>query len=388
MVKNEGNGNGIPDRVIRVELISFFNRFPATVGSSGELARLLGRNSEQVERQLDDLVQLRILEKVGENGHRFYRYVPAISVSLAGNGLGEKLPWSSRSPWQGGDRPIGDAAWRKKEVDREGQARARLKLTTSALKAEDWKECIGLLLDAIYRVEVVPCAAYLLRDRCSEVIWDCQRGSNGEKAGMTKVAGIQNMVVEGELIRNKGLLDTAYGVKYLYPLDVDEEILICVCRNGSYHLDVAFLRSLLIDILPVVAEKRRQCLLRERAAERLLQESIYWNAVQNQDVEKGLGGALASLAKSMEADRVSILVRDGGGSLKTLFTYGARREEAAPVRSFPVGKGVAGWCVEQGHTANLADPRVDPRFISSEYDDIDSMLCCPLVPPEGEPSAR
>jgi hypothetical protein len=53
-------------------------------------------------------------------------------------------------------------------------------------------------------------------------------------------------------------------------------------------------------------------------------------------------------------------------------------------RIFHLGEGVAGWCVERQNIANLANPRVDPRFIGNDYDDIDSLLCCPLIPCEGK----
>jgi GAF domain-containing protein len=136
--------------------------------------------------------------------------------------------------------------------------------------------------------------------------------------------------------------------------------------------------------MPVVVEKRRLHVAEEITAEKVLQNSIYWNALHIGDMRKDLLGTLACVAKSVEADRVSLLVEDGNGSLRTLSTYGMSEQDGANGRPFPIGEGIAGWCAEKGEVANLAEPRVDPRFIRNDYNDIDSMLCCPLIPPDGE----
>ncbi|RJP31806.1 MAG: GAF domain-containing protein [Actinobacteria bacterium] len=376
----------IPDRVIRMELISYFSLYPETVATCEEMAARLGRGVEQVERQMDALVELCILTKTREGSRVLFSYLPPLSVKLASkkNGNQEVKRISPYFAVVSGNHETKGNRREKSDDEVEGEVGVRLQLMISALKMETWKECMELLLDIVYRGEGAPCGAYLLKERCSELLWDCQRGTNGTKAGMSKIAGVQNMVVEGELIKEKGLLDTSHHIKYLYPLGADEDVLICVNRNGSYHIDVSFLRSLFVDILPIVAEKRRIDLMGEVTAERLLQDSIYWSTVHSPDMSKGLLGALACVAKSVEASRVSLLVKDGSGSLRTLSTYGHRRSLLEQGRAFPVGEGVVGWCVERGDTANLTNPRVDPHFISNDYDDIDSMLCCPLIPPDGE----
>ncbi len=374
-----------PDKVVRMELISLFSQYPDLVGTSGELARRIGRDPEQVHRQAEGLVSLRILDRMGGEGQACYRYLAPISLNPARKGdrshyrthkaLG--LSEEREVNYEGGVK-------RKGAPEEKKEAGLRLKLMISTLKKEGWKDCLELLMDTIYHVDGTPCAAYLLGDRCSELLWDCQSGTNGVKAGMTRFAGVQNMVIEGELIRDKGLLNTPMHIKYLYPLNEHEDILVCVCRKGSYHIDIAFLKSIFVDILPVIAEKRHVDLVVERKAERLLQENIYLNTVQNPDIKEGLTGALASVAKSVEADRVSLLMKDDEGCLRTFSTYGMLKHLDAPERVFRSGQGVAGWCVEHGNTANLANPRVDPRFIGNDYNDIDSLLCCPLILCEGE----
>lgn len=385
MATKKGYNARMPDRVIRMELISIYTQYPDLVGSAEELAQRLGRDTEQVLRQMEDLVLLRILDRMGEGENVRYCYLeplsinPAISRSRAhyNNHRASGLPTGHDIEGEGGGKYGGETP----KTDEE--AGLRLQLMISTLKKQGWKECLQLLIDTIYHIEGTSCAAYLLGDRCSDLLWDYQCGTNGTKAGMTKIAGVQNMVVEGELIQEKGLLDTSHHIKYLYPLNEYEDVLICICRNGSYHVDIALLKSLFVDIMPVVADKRQQDLIAEKAAEKMLKDSIYWNTVNNPDIKMGLAGALASAAKSVEAGRASLLFNDGEGSLRTFSTYGALKHHDALGRVFPIGEGVAGWCVERHDIANLANPRVDPRFIGNDYDDIDSILCCPLVPCDG-----
>ena len=385
--KNNGDikTNKTPDRVIRMELISLFSQYPDLIGTPDKLARRINRDVEQVRRQMEELVSLRILDRLDEGEPARYRYLAPISLNPTrkrqkahyqmhrASGLSEEQ-----------DVEYGGGGKGKEAVEEERETELRLKLMIASLKKGNWRDCLELLMDTIHHSEGTSCAAYLLGDRCSELLWDYQSGTNGVKAGMNKIAGVQNMVVEGELIKDKGLLDTPLHIKYLYPLNEHEDVLICVCRNGSYHIDITFLKSLFVDILPVVAEKRHLDLVAERTAEKLLQESIYWNTVHNPDIKKGLTGALASAAKSVEADRVSLLMEDDNGCLRTFSTYGTLKHLNAPGRVFRSGQGVAGWCVERRDTANLANPRVDPRFVGNDYNDIDSMLCCPLMPVRAE----
>ncbi len=214
-------------------------------------------------------------------------------------------------------------------------AAMRMRLMIDTLKREGWRECLELLMDTVYSSLETPCAAYHLGDRCSELYWDCQRGTNGVRAGMTRIKNVQNMVIEGELIHEKGFLETARHLKYLYPLGEDDFILICICRKGSMRMDLKFIKSLLIDIMPVVAEKYRLDLAEEMTAEKALQNSIFASTVSNNDMSEGLMEALASVAKSIEADRVSLLVEDGNGSLRTLSTYGLRKQVEMKRNSFP-----------------------------------------------------
>ncbi|MBN2026240.1 MAG: GAF domain-containing protein [Actinobacteria bacterium] len=373
---------GIPDRVIRIELISCFSHCPDTVATCEAMAKRLNRSVHQVERQMDALVELRILAKTEKGGHTIYSYLPP----LAGNLLARKRVDEQRKHGSPYFASVVNAhiSYKRKSEKSEGEGESevgvRLQMMIAALKAESWEECLELLLDIIYRSEGTPCGAYLLSEGCSEMLWDCQRGTNGVKAGMTEASGIQNMVVEGELIKDRGLLDTAHHVKYLYALGDDEYVLVCVNRNGSYHIDVSFITSLFTDILPVVAEKRRYAHVGEKTAEQVLRDTVYWSTMHSDDMNKGLLGALACVAKSVDADRVSLLVDDGRGSLRTLSTYGRRVNPEDRGRSFRTGEGVAGWCVREGNTANLVDPSTDPHFVSSDYNDIENMLCSPLIP--------
>ncbi|MEW6554983.1 MAG: GAF domain-containing protein [Actinomycetota bacterium] len=384
------NAKNMPDRVVKIELISYFSRYPETVATSEEMASRLDRDAAQVERQLQDLVELRILNRICDGNRTLYSYITPMSVSLRArrrfNHALENMHAGVGGPGSAERRQVEREL--EEEEDEPGEAGSgaamRMRVMIDVLKREGWRECLELLMDTIYSLLGVPCAAYHLGDKCSELYWDCQRGTNGVCAGMTKVRNIQNMVIEGELIREKGFLETARHLKYLYPLNGEEDVLVCICRKGNTGEKLKLIRSMLADMMPVVAEKYRLDIVEEMTAERALQESIFASTVGHSDVRDGVIEALASVAKSVEAERVSLLVEDGNGSLRTLSTYGLRKQAEKKASAFPVGEGVAGWCAASGDSVVLSEPRVDPRYISNESDDIENMLCCPLVPPGGE----
>jgi GAF domain-containing protein len=391
MTGKEDNGTNMPDRVVRIELISYFNLYPETVATSEEMASRLNRNHCQVERQMKDLVELGILEQRSCGERTLYIYLAPMSLNLIQRkGLNHTFE-VGKAVFPVGQRGV-DREREKRERDEEKdtedgdeeETAIRMRLMIATLKKDDWRDCLELLLDTLYRTQGSPCAVYHLGDGCSEMFWESQRGAGDVRVGMTRVENVQNMVVEVELIREKGFLETAHYLKYLYPLTEDEDILVCISRNGGYHGDMHFLQSLMVDTMPVVAEKRRLHAVEEITAEKVLQNSIYWNALHIADMRKDLLGTLASVAKSVNADRASLLVEDGSGSLRTLSTYGLCEQAAGESHPFAIGEGVAGWCAKSGNTANLADARIDPRFIHNQYNDIDSMLCCPLIPTQGE----
>lgn len=72
----------VPGRVVRIELISYFNLFPETVATSEEMARRLKRGAEQVARQMNDLVELGILEQTTDGERVLYSYIAPISMNL------------------------------------------------------------------------------------------------------------------------------------------------------------------------------------------------------------------------------------------------------------------------------------------------------------------
>jgi diguanylate cyclase (GGDEF)-like protein len=72
----------------------------------------------------------------------------------------------------------------------------------------------------------------------------------------------------------------------------------------------------------------------------------------------------------LDADRKRLLAKAA---------YGARKDRA-PLLSFKVGEGVAGWVVEHGRPALIHDVGNDPRFVAQPGGAaIASMLCVPLV---------
>lgn len=375
----------VPDRVVRMELISFFNICPDMEGTPEEVACRLGRSREQVSAQMAELERLRILERVDGGESPRYRYIPPIYRPLtrknrpARGGAGSPLQSDGKAEnGRGETRRLGDG---KVEMEEDG---VRMRLVLAAMRREGWKECLELLLDTIHRLEEVPCAAYLLVEGCSEIAWDCQRGVNGGKAGTSESRGGLSLLLEGDLLNRNGLLETAHHVKYLYPMEHGEAALVCVDRDKRYDIDVSFLEKLMQDFMPVVAEKRHHELMEERTAERLLQEHAYWSALRTPEEGSALESTLASLAKSMQAERVSILLRDEEGNLRTMAFYGKCRDVVTGGHGFRSGEGVAGWCVRHGCPANLIDARIDTRFVPGPYDDIENMLCSPIVTKSGE----
>ncbi len=381
----------VPDRVVRIELISYYSLYPETAATSRAMSERLNRDHYQVERQMKDLVELNILEKIGEGEDAVYTYISPMCLNLgsrksritAEESRVESIA-SATVNGSAGREARGSGGKSEEDSGEEGEASIRMKLMIDTLEREDWRDVLEVLVDTIYREHGTPCAAYHLCEGCSEMLWECQRGAGGVRVGMTQVENIQNMVVEGELIREKGFLETAHHLKSLYPLSEDEDILICARNRGSLRRRQHLLKSLIVDTLPVVAEKHRLRVAEEVVVEKMLQDSIYWSALHVTDMRRDMVGPLASVAKSIDADRVSLLLGDGKGSLRNLITYGLQGHRQRDCRPFRMGEGVAGWCAKNGDSANLLDPKADSRFIRNESDDIDSLLCCPLMPLDGQ----
>ena len=82
-------------------------------------------------------------------------------------------------------------------------------------------------------------------------------------------------------------------------------------------------------------------------------------------------GAKACSVMLLDADRKRLLAKAA---------YGVRTERMQSL-SFRVGEGVAGWVVERGEPAVIADVAADPRFVvlPGNQTPIASMLCVPLI---------
>jgi diguanylate cyclase (GGDEF)-like protein len=82
-------------------------------------------------------------------------------------------------------------------------------------------------------------------------------------------------------------------------------------------------------------------------------------------------GAKACSVMLLDADRTRLLAKAA---------YGVRTERMQSL-SFRVGEGVAGWVVERGEPAVIADVAADPRFVvlPGNQTPIASMLCVPLI---------
>jgi hypothetical protein len=74
--------NGVPDSVVRIELITHFHRNPGLESTAMEMADCIGRQREQVECQMRKLVQLRILDEQLVGEELIYKYIPPFSISM------------------------------------------------------------------------------------------------------------------------------------------------------------------------------------------------------------------------------------------------------------------------------------------------------------------
>jgi len=81
---DKGEGNGVSDSLIRIELITHFHRNPGLEGTSMELADLIGRDKLRVQSQMKKLVQLNILGEKSFEGEVRYRYLPPRSIPMGG----------------------------------------------------------------------------------------------------------------------------------------------------------------------------------------------------------------------------------------------------------------------------------------------------------------
>jgi hypothetical protein len=79
--EKEAHFNGVSDSLIRIEIITHFHRNPGLVSTIQGMADVTGRDLDRVERQMNKLVYLHILEEHSGNGLRRYRYVPPHSVA-------------------------------------------------------------------------------------------------------------------------------------------------------------------------------------------------------------------------------------------------------------------------------------------------------------------
>jgi len=74
--------NGVPDSVVRIELITHFHRNPGLESTAVEMADCIGRHRDQVECQMRKLVQLRILDEHLVGGEFIYKYIPPFFISM------------------------------------------------------------------------------------------------------------------------------------------------------------------------------------------------------------------------------------------------------------------------------------------------------------------
>ncbi len=86
-----GLKDAVPDRVVRLELISFFSSRPEREATASRAAAVIERDPERVERQLEALVGLHILARSGEGEHALYSYLEPLSTPHAAGRFGGRM---------------------------------------------------------------------------------------------------------------------------------------------------------------------------------------------------------------------------------------------------------------------------------------------------------
>jgi diguanylate cyclase (GGDEF)-like protein len=100
----------------------------------------------------------------------------------------------------------------------------------------------------------------------------------------------------------------------------------------------------------------------------------------DQDPGQTLARISELLCELLDADACSVMLLDGERRrLLAKAAYGLRTERMHRI-TFPVGQGVAGWVVERGEPALIADVAEDPRFVVIEgaRTPIVAMACVPI----------
>src|SRR4029077_16204216 len=94
--------------------------------------------------------------------------------------------------------------------------------------------------------------------------------------------------------------------------------------------------------------------------ERLLEISSLLNSTLKLD--ELLAQIMSSATELTNAETSSLMLLDDGGDELTVQVATGAPGEAVVREHVPAGRGIAGWVVEHGEPAVVADPRSDERF--------------------------
>jgi GAF domain-containing protein len=130
-------------------------------------------------------------------------------------------------------------------------------------------------------------------------------------------------------------------------------------------------------------EQLRAALRREESRARAIME-VGRSLTAISDIDELLRLIVDRVTVMMEADRSTIFLVDEDS--REIWSKVAQGEEIAEIR-MPVGKGIAGWAIQNGRNINLKDVYQDDRFNpdidkSTGYH-TESLLCVPLRGKQG-----
>ncbi len=241
---------------------------------------------------------------------------------------------------------------------------------------------LSLIVDVLHALTGKPCSAFLLSTRESLVCWEHSKGWKADEGPSLRLTPYRLDAVEMRMF--EGWETRGGSLRLLRSLD-DEISLVLRLKTGGALDDASAVRDIVDGVLPaVIGYYRREKNKRERAEDRQA-EHIAKTVGGLGDKRKAMRLLAAAVCKSTEAERAAILgYSDREEALWVIAAYGRMKESPSFSRPIRLGEGVAGWCLLNRKTANLADARSDPRYIKGAYDDIRTMLCVPVLE-EGRP---
>jgi GAF domain-containing protein len=239
---------------------------------------------------------------------------------------------------------------------------------------------LSLLVDALHGLTGGRCSAYLVSRHGGTVCWEYSKGVSETVEGIPRRAPYR---LDAALDDHPAWEVTPKGIKAR--LEVDEDTVLMLRARAAADEGGRVAAEVVRRALEAIGEYHREELRRRIGRETRAAEEIARTLCAIEEGGRAMLLLAAAVCKSINTDRAAVLrYSERDGALRLAAAYGRLRSRAEPRLAIRPGDGVAGWCISKGKTANLTDARRDPRYIEGPYDDIETMLCVPVMA-GGEP---